>query len=142
MERFLLRSTRGLVEMSEQSWPHHPLFIHEFVRQYLLAGGLASLIVVDQSILEASTHAQLAQWCLSYVQMDSSTYLQYLELNLREPITVKFPLLTYAWENVFHHMELAHLGGITQITCLEIFPLKLLILLSKLVWVRASRGRH
>lgn len=58
-ERFLLLSTRGLVEMGEESSRFYPRFLHESVRQHLLAGGLASLAAVDQSALHASTHAQL-----------------------------------------------------------------------------------
>lgn len=150
MERFILRSARGLVELVRNSNPHHTRtqFIHESVREHLLKGGLADLTMDGQLTFEARTHAQLAECCLSYIHLDLPTYLKlvncaYVKLSDDEqpgvdespPVTLQFPFIGYAISHVLCHLELAYGGGALKIEILDRVPVKLVISSRGLLWV-------
>ena len=132
--RFIARSTRGLVEVFEdkqQFW--HPIvqYIHESVREHLLEGGLASLTAGDSHLIEGSAHADIARYCLSYIQLDSSKYLYYFNSyprRLRAAILSKrFPLLRFVLGELHYHANLAYKAGSLSIEFLSELPLELII---------------
>lgn len=57
MERFIRRSSRGLVEISFLKLR----FIHESIEEYLRTGGLARSMNIEQSALKGTSHSRLAQ---------------------------------------------------------------------------------
>lgn len=130
--RFIMRSTRGLVEAVQsrlRSGHWTVQFIHESVREYLLHGGSASLDIGDPHLIESLAHAEIAACCLSYIQLDSPKYLQYFEpyRTLSWFSSETFPLLDYATGSLFYHADLAYRGGALSLTFLSELPLRLLL---------------
>jgi len=108
IKRFITRSSRGLLGVYEEFlWRVY--FIHGSVREHLLQGGLASLTMADTNLVEGSAHADIAQHCLSYLQLDSPKYLQYFEphRSLSWFSSNRFPLHRYAVHNLLYHADLA-----------------------------------
>lgn len=138
--RFIARSTRGLVEVFEDKHEHgkhyrRPTaqYIHESVREYLLEGGLASLTAGDPQLIEGSAHADIARYCLSYIQLSSPEYsyyfdsYQHLSWMLLKILPQRFPLLYYAISGLHYHANLAHKAGSLSLTFLSELPLKPII---------------
>lgn len=128
IERFHLRSARGLVEIKDSEFRRmrYPQFIHESVREHLLAGGLASLMEDEELTLQNDIHAWLAQYCLSYIQLDSPMYMRLRDGNPLELHRYDFPFLHYAVTNIFPHMETGRTGGALQIEALNTIPLEVI----------------
>lgn len=124
MRRFILYKTRGLVEVTG----HFVRFIHESVREHLLAGGLAGLTEQDQHTLEeASGHMMMARCCMTYIELDASTYLQHPSGVHSALVAGNFPLLRYVMRSIYHHMKIAHSGRALQVEQLGIFSAPLLL---------------
>lgn len=96
MQNFITTGSRGLVECSAEG-TH---LIHESLREYLLQSGLIKL---DQSLVgdfASISHERLAQWCLSYIELNS----------IHDP-DADFPLLPYVLTSTIHHLEMAPVEG-------------------------------
>lgn len=123
MRRFILHKTRGLVEVTG----YYTRFIHESVREHLLAGGLADLTDQRQHTLEeASGHMMIAQCCMTYIELDTSTYLEHSNKVSSKPAAKKFPLLRYVTKSIYHHWKVAHSGGALRVDQLGDFSAALL----------------
>jgi hypothetical protein len=152
IKRFITRATRGLVEFIKKEEvfeddfsdddddfdgddnnsykdPFTLQFIHESVREYLLQGGLASLTASNPSFVEGSAHAEIARCCLSYIQLDSSKYLQHSQTDQFSSwfSPERFPLHNYATFYLFKHADLAYRAGALSLTFLSELPVRLLI---------------
>lgn len=132
IERFVMRSTRGLVETFEDPFSVHGTmflqFIHESVRDHLLQSRLTRLTAEDLLVFGDLANAQLARWCLSYIHLDSSEVLALFEhrRSQRNP-EAEFPFLLVAMENMFYQSELAYGAGVLSIDFLSEISLELLI---------------
>jgi ankyrin repeat protein len=134
MKSFVLASSRGLVEVDPR-----PQLIHESVREYLLADGLATIEGrgFDAHRTMALGHARISEWCQTYVRLDLETYLAYRS-NVedykglddcgihreedRSYLIDAYPLLPYSVGNVFYHLEIAHDAGELDLYSLRDFP--------------------
>lgn len=148
INRFITCSTRGLVEavVDTQDFPLFTSdeedvdygtvqFNHESVRKHLLQGGLGSLTTADAHLVEGFAHTEIAQCCLSYIQLDSKKYMHYSP----DPrLWLTFPLLWYVARELFYHADLAHKSGALSLTFVSEIPSKLSIQTQNLV--RISRG--
>ncbi|KAM0715771.1 hypothetical protein Q7P37_008285 [Cladosporium fusiforme] len=141
MKLFILRSSRGLIETvvdpdiqndytrdDARHFKHtgRTQFVHESLREHLLKGGLAWLTMNSQSTPEAFAHANLAQWCLTYLQLDSDQYIHWAS-RYGSSWRGDYPLLEYAVIGLYHHLELACEKGAFRIEDLTRLPLGLLV---------------
>ena len=114
MRRFILASSKGLVDFSEgcstsrQRWDtffyHNNItaqLVHESLREYLLHGGLAEF---DSTLLgdtDAIVHVRLAEACQTYVS-DATQRFESVDSHLE-----MYPFLNYASLAIVHHMYVA-----------------------------------
>lgn len=133
MERFILKSSKGLVEMID----NQPQFIHESIRHHILEGGLKEL---DSSLVcnvQAASHAMMAIWCQNYARSDFTKYFDFatddsngminwesLSEADADQVDQDFPLLHYVKINTFDHVEAAYSGSKLELRDLAAFPLK------------------
>lgn len=123
MKRFVLNSSKGLAEPTKGKTPTVQ-FIHESVREFLLATGLQSL-VPDCHDLMVSTQKRLAMCCMQYISLD---VIEALDIgvfmckhpkardkanseeaqDLRSHAKRNFPFLEYSIDSIFHHMNDAY----------------------------------
>jgi len=142
INRFITRSTRGLVEVVEEpddlymaipdgedEYVFTVQFIHEYVREHLLQGGLGSLTMGEAHLVEGFAHADIARCCLSYIQLDSSKYLQYFNTgrDLTWFSSRRFPLHRIATRDLLYHADLAYKAGALSLEFVSELPLMLLI---------------
>ncbi|KAM0709344.1 hypothetical protein Q7P35_003382 [Cladosporium inversicolor] len=132
IRRFVVCSTRGLAEavkdpLRKTRWTMY--FIHESVREHLLRGGLASLTTDVPQPIEGFVHAQIAQCCLSYLQLDSSKYLRVFEGQqcVSWFSSERFRFHFIATKSLFYHADLAYEAGVLSLKFLSELHLKLLI---------------
>jgi len=122
MERFIVHSSRGLIEQAFGGFR----FIHGSIQGYLRAGGLARLMNIEQSALKGTSHSGLAQSCLAYLQLDAFNYLPGPE-QMSTFSQDEFPLLTYARKCILPHMDLAYQEGFLDPETIWRVPLELLV---------------
>ncbi|KAL1793736.1 hypothetical protein ACET3X_008718 [Alternaria dauci] len=133
VRRFLLRSSKGLTEMTK-SKKETVQFIHESVRDFLLKeNGLSKIWPEFRSNFQGQSHDRLKQCCFNYISIDIATSLQLPDdlpkatlpasADLRKSAAEKFPFLEYAVQNVLYHADTAQGGGISQADFLNSFPL-------------------
>lgn len=106
MHAFMLSSSKGLAEMTKGT--PRVQFIHEAVRNYLVASGLL-LQHPEQSIAdaEAAIHLAMEDCCIRGCQAEP------LVMNFRTAMDASdfsLPFSTYALDNVFYHGDLASTG--------------------------------
>ncbi|KAM0718895.1 hypothetical protein Q7P37_005967 [Cladosporium fusiforme] len=142
MAKFVLESSRGLIQIPEDVETTTPQLIHESVREYLLDGGLAYMKETAQHTVVAGSHVELADCCISYmmsIPLSKGWKFQTLE-NLSKlthtetweaarDLRDEYPLLAHVVENVFHYLELAWTTGKLDLGSLCKFPLGLYITL-------------
>lgn len=115
MRRFILASTKGLVEAGSRSAyrrsrtltgiaiaPESTTYlIHESLREYLLRGGLAELDPTSQGNNNAIIHARLAEACLTYVaSLEQGPVLE-------AHVPHNHPFLEHATYTIVHYMGIA-----------------------------------
>jgi ankyrin repeat protein len=131
MERFILSSSKGLVEITKSKSPTVQ-FIHESVRDFLLKeNGLMEIWSDLGGNFEAASHDQLKQCCLTYMHINTAIALKIAGslpteniervAKLRQLADKKFPFLEYATKNVLYHANAAEAGGISQASFLQSF---------------------
>lgn len=147
MLRFITHSSRGLVEavpIGPRNIHHSFQFIHESVRQHILAGNLGKFNPSLSYNVEASSHAMLGAWCLSYTQLRfpncgfqidpangkvawEQIVAEYEDDDARctqmERVEAEFPFLSYAYYNAFDHLDRACAGNSYDVRLLCDFPL-------------------
>lgn len=145
MIRFISFTSKGLLEripgLDDQKDAHRFQFIHESVRQHVLAGKLAGLSPSLACNVEAESHSKLAEWCILYTQLrppngtdipvDSingkiACGLLYDDSVDREVMLKRtkttFPLLSYAYDMTFSHLNTAYLCNAYDLRRLRSFP--------------------
>ena len=132
IRRFLLRSSKGLTEITE-SKNTKVQFIHESVRDFLLKeNGLSKIWPEFRSNFQGQSHERLKQCCYNQLSIDAATLLVLPDVlpkashshsaYLRNSAAVKFPFLEYAVQDVLYHADAAAGGGISQTDFLNGFP--------------------
>lgn len=179
MQRFILSACRGLVEVKRLrrgilfSQQHRgylykssgPLekyddayfdhlqvqFIHETVREYFVAEGLATLNPDLRLSVAPKSHALIAEWCVLWIKSAASAYKKlrkdssskpsgtlilnrWLVQDGKEPECdwTRFPLFTYVRHATLNHLNVAHLGGAICAADLQAFPIYLWIGMSRM----------
>jgi hypothetical protein len=134
MERFIINSSKGLVEIGKGIQPIVQ-FIHGSVRDYLLTTGLSSLCPIPTTQLPALSQDYLKKCCHQYV-LRSALHLQAQKTRGSEPqsfrvmdafrarINDSHPFLDYALEGMLIHANAAHILGLRQDDFVRAFPLK------------------
>jgi ankyrin repeat protein len=133
IERFILDSSKGLVEITTSKLPKVQ-FIHESVRDFLLKeDGLSNICSDLQSNFQGRSHEQLKHCCLTYMSTNAVSFLKVPEslqkvtskdvTHLRKTVTDVFPFLEYAVQNILHHADAAEGNGISQETFVQSFSL-------------------
>lgn len=115
MEAFVLASSRGLIENTA---PHRPgekhrrrysrvQLVHESVREYLLAGGLVTLGLCSDKIVQASMHAELYRCCQTYLGLISGEMTAIIKHSItpHRPLDATYPLFEYSSLFVLEHFE-------------------------------------
>ena len=169
MQRYVLSACRGLVEVKslprrslfsqhhrshlykssgpyekyDDSYADHVQvqFIHETVREYLLAEGLAKLRPSLRPDVVSKSHARIADWCVSWIRSAlsvykelpkhlSSTQLGTLAIHNRDSSVrpkcdwTRFPLFAYVRFATLEHLNAAHLGNAICLADLQSFPVQ------------------
>jgi hypothetical protein len=158
IERFILNTSKGLVEISE-IWGHfverpqpRVQLIHETVREYLQNGGISRLDTFFCNNPTGLSHDFLKSRCADYMSLTASSIQQSEEPMISDWNTSQgsrdldsdmFPFLRYAvgavapYEpevgGVVTHAELAQAHGVSQVSFVDAFPLDLVIKLSNLI---------
>ncbi|KAF2834611.1 ankyrin, partial [Patellaria atrata CBS 101060] len=116
IERYILRCSKGLIEISK-TWSSNAVqFIHETARDFLLKDGLVILNPNLSSSLSGLSHDQLKNGCFRYflkLENRRSSYNGKKPSQLRK-LNEEFPLLSYAVHRMFHHADDAQRDGISQ----------------------------
>ena len=127
-ERFILSSSKGLVEMTKSKNPTVQ-FIHESVRDFLKGNGFQQFRSNLGSDFVGLSHERLKQCCQNYLRIDTSDHLPPTlpkassqdAATLRQLASGMFPFLEYSVQNVLHHADAA--DGVSQDAFIENFPL-------------------
>ncbi|KAI4223710.1 MAG: hypothetical protein L6R36_005206 [Xanthoria steineri] len=128
IDKYILSCSKGLAETTK-SKSQTVQFIHESVRDFLLEkNGINKL----RSELDfGRSHERLKQCCYSYMKIDLSADLpRHIELpkastpeakDLRTRVSIKFPFLEFAVDNVLFHADHAARHDISQDFFLRVF---------------------
>lgn len=130
-ERFILSSSKGLVEITKSTSPTVQ-FIHESVKDFLLKeNGLMEIWSDLGGNFEAASHERLKQCCLTYMHIDNATVHKITgslptpnterAAELRQWAHEKSSFLEYATDNALYHANAAEAGGISQAGFLKSF---------------------
>jgi hypothetical protein len=143
MKRFIVQSTKGLVEMTWMGAGKTPKFdiqfIHESVRQHLLEGGMSRLDPRLGDDVVSSSHVRLSEWCQNYIRLVSPEHLG-VSVDSPEGIVrvgalsgrrterryracIALPLLDYVTSFTFYHIDNACDADIYDLESLREFPL-------------------
>lgn len=129
IRRFILSSSKGLVEISESKRSHKVQFIHESVREFFFKEDFTRFWPELKGNFRGESHERLKQCCLYYMKIGASQ----IPFKKEEPrkgahpdratTEKKFPLLEYTFRNILHHAEEAAAGGINQEDFLQSFDI-------------------
>ncbi|KAI4230724.1 MAG: hypothetical protein LQ349_006077, partial [Xanthoria aureola] len=137
IDKYILSCSKGLAETTK-SKNQTVQFIHESVRDFLLKqNGINKL----RSELDSGrSHERLKQCCYSYMKIDVSADLDdHIELpkastpeakDLRARVSMKFPFLEFAAQNVLFHADHAARHGMSLDSFLQSFATERWIFLS------------
>lgn len=122
MKRFVLHCTRGLIRFTrfDTTTDSCAQFIHETVKDYLLADGLTRLDSDLWQDAKGLCHLRLAQWCFNYVKLDPLAPFSWDASSGK--YSAKFPFSWDAHEAAFHHMDIAREGGRLMLAAVNDFP--------------------
>lgn len=134
MERFILRASKGFVELVKGKRPTFQ-FIHETVREYFISTGLAALSPTLNENIQGRSHHRLMQCCQNYlwhgvsakVLLPASRKKKYWDeaARLREHMLEAYPFLEYALNGVIYHADSAHSHKVPQDEFLDTFHVEL-----------------
>ncbi|KAH7399590.1 hypothetical protein BKA66DRAFT_407142, partial [Pyrenochaeta sp. MPI-SDFR-AT-0127] len=133
IRRFILDSSKGLVEVTVSSTPRAQ-FIHESVKDFLTEkDSLANVWPELGSNLQGQSHEWLKQCCLNCINIDIHSKLRVPEIlpdassqeaiYLRNQTTHAFPFLKYAVRNALYHANMAEGNKVAQHNLIHDFPL-------------------
>ena len=136
MKRFIVYASKGLVEWVDRprwSAAHQFQFIHESVRQHILAGGLQKLESSLATNVLANCHLFLADWYGTYIRRYSSNDRAILErmqiltqrygvAGARLPIEIEF--VRHAQRDIWSQLSNAYADKAYDVKRLHDFPLQ------------------
>ncbi|KAJ6783074.1 hypothetical protein PWT90_06074 [Aphanocladium album] len=122
VKRFILSSSKGLVEVNKSQKNPKAQFIHESVREFFLNEGLASIWPELNRNFEGESHERLKNYCLGYIGI-AAAGLESGQEEQCESAKRAYPLLEYAFRNVLYHADEAAAAGIVQTNFLLEFDL-------------------
>jgi hypothetical protein len=126
MKAFMLTSSRGLVEIkSYERGGTRAQLVHESVREYLITGCLKELGPCSDKMVAANNHAELFQWCQSYLGSIKQEHVATTEdRDDRSLYHVRktYPLHEYAGFHILYHFEIAYIAGVFRLSDLHEFP--------------------
>lgn len=127
VRRFILSSSKGLVEVNKSRDNPTVQFIHGSVREFFFKDGLRSIWPDLKGNFRGESHEQLKQCCIKYLSIViSSPGLKFTSWRLWEhriQAERKFPLLEYALWTVIYHANEALAFGVDQAQFLQNFDL-------------------
>lgn len=143
VRRFILSSSKGLVEVNKSRKNPRVQFIHESVREFFLKDGLTTIWPELKGDIRGESHERLKQCCMEYVRIaDASANLKHKRPDISvyhdrswrrevlrsarkawELTETRFPLLEYAVQSVFYHANAAATFGVDQMSFLYKFDL-------------------
>ncbi len=152
MKRFILDTSKGLIEVVTGPWTTTVQFIHESVKDFLLKDdGLQRIWSGPGGNFQGESHERLKQCCVSYMGIGladlhigdilprpSSQRAKELPA-LHESANETFPFLQYAVQNILYHADAAEGGGIDQTRFFQAFRLADWINLDNLFEIQGRR---
>lgn len=125
VRRFILSSSKGLVEVNKSRNHSKVQFIHESVREFFLKDGLRIIWPELKGDFRGESHEKLKQCCLMYmsIAITNPSFQISLEDSTKEKIKTQFPFLEYAFRTVLYHSNEAAAFGVDQVTFLQSFDL-------------------
>ncbi|KAJ9655410.1 hypothetical protein H2198_005714 [Neophaeococcomyces mojaviensis] len=119
LERFLLNTSRGLVELTRAK-PPVVQFIHETVRHFLMSpNGLGQLEQTLSTNLEGLSHDILKTGCITYIKSckytDGYRASGEGQQTFMKRLADDFPLMEYALSNMYKHADKAQACDVEQI---------------------------
>lgn len=164
MRRFVLSASKGLIEVTSSEtregfvepevWAEDDFyknedgkfdhwqvqFIHETVRDYFLASGLAGLRPDLQPDVVAKSHALVAEWCKLWMRSTVAACVHLpgyqssglIDAHLLNRVLMsksiydwtRFPLLIYVRHSTLGHLDAARTGNAIAVQELQDFPIK------------------
>lgn len=142
VRRFLLDSSKGLVEITRSKQDPRVQFIHESVRDFLLReGGLSDVWPELRQDFEGRSHDRLKQCCVDFAALNIE--FSSLVRSTRAPSQVRgqdiseanrlVGFLEYVVPNVLYHADAAESKGVDQRLFIESLPWRHWITLHKLI---------
>lgn len=130
MRRFILSSSKGLVEINKSVTNPTAQFIHESVRECFLRGNFTEIWPEVRVNFRGKSHERLKQCCLDYIKIstpyladeDDLTHSTQAKPN-RISNQEKFPFFKYTFQNILYHAEEAAATHISQTHFLQNFDL-------------------
>lgn len=130
MRRYILSSSKGLIEINTSRTNPTAQFIHESVREFFLREDLSQIWPKLKRNFQGRSHERLKQCCDKYMKIGAAYLAEddYLPRSTRSnpnraPTEEKFPFLKYASQNILYHAEEAAATGIGQAYFLHKFDL-------------------
>ncbi|KAJ3496979.1 hypothetical protein NLG97_g2256 [Lecanicillium saksenae] len=145
IRRFILSSSKGLVELSKSKLAH-PQFIHESVREFFLTGSLTRIWPEIGGNFQAESHERLKIFCLDYIAVIATRHGGELSSESSTqsaqgpPLDKTCPLLRYALRNIFYHADQAASQGIGQSDFFQKFDLASWLKLEKAIREQTAYG--
>ena len=137
IDKYILSCSKGLAETTK-SKGQTVQFIHESVRDFLLEKNGINKLRTELDF--GRSHERLKQCCYSYMKIDVSAALDdHIELpkaslpeakDLRTRVSIKYPFLEFAAQNVLFHADHAARHGMSQDSFLHSFAIERWIFLS------------
>ncbi|KAJ3496634.1 hypothetical protein NLG97_g2517 [Lecanicillium saksenae] len=140
VHRFILSSSKGLVDNKISQTNRTVQFIHESVREFFLKDGLRRIWPGLKGDIRGESHEQMKQTCMKYMSIamqspefqsarpEQNVHKWWRRLcdsrrEVRESIQAKFPFLNYAYRAVLYHANEAAAFGVDQSSFIDSFDL-------------------
>lgn len=140
IKKFILSSSKGLVEVTRSKRSPKTQFIHESVRDFLLKENELREIWPDLGgNFQGESHERLKQCCLGYMRIGFAvltTSKPLLTHSSFSAVLDALPFIEYAVRNVLYHADAADGGGVSQESFIQNFQVE--------VWVKLEHSieRH
>ncbi|KAK6358748.1 hypothetical protein TWF730_008070 [Orbilia blumenaviensis] len=141
IQRFIISTSRGLVELRKEWQIYTTQFIHETVKDFLVRNGrLQRLDPTLTPYVVGNCHDRLSRCCLSYLKIeglegitsfnyevaatigvgnDSQDLIHRNHYLVVEAFMNKYPFISYSAQFLFYHAEFAQSGSVSQLPLLR-----------------------
>lgn len=123
MARRVVNLFKGLAEVRKHNGKRVAQFNHQFVKDYVLQGGLQVLEKISSGSGAGRAHFQLSRSCIKYINMEEimacrvEPFWEYLDedrFKKQKDLEGKFPFLRSAVQRWFVHARAVEREGLTQ----------------------------